>query len=87
MNEPIFIEAKHLGSVLEARLRTLISSPDKRRRAREMKRMLSLLRFLKLDHGEASAKVTGLALGLRSDGELGLWLIYETPTNIEGDIT
>jgi hypothetical protein len=85
---PIFIEASKLGSVVEAKVRQIIVISDKRKRAREMKKLCSLLRFLAIAPTEIPERdgPTGMALGVRSDGELGLWLIYDSATNIRGNI-
>lgn len=96
MIAPIFIEAKLLGSTIEAKVRQILVMPDKRKRKRAMKNLLSLLRFLSLapfptqqltEDGVAdTTPPSGLALGIRSDGELGLWLVYESPIKIQGNI-
>ena len=96
MIAPIFIEAKRLGSVVEARVRQMLVITDKRKRAREIKQLLNLLRYLALapaptqqltiDGQADSTPPSGIALGIRSDGELGLWLIYESPTKVQGEI-
>lgn len=96
MIAPIFIEAKRLGSVTEAKVRQILTIPDKRKRANEAKKLINLLRFLTLapfplqqltEDGTADpTPPSGIALGIRSDGELGLWLIYDSPTKIQGDI-
>ena len=96
MIAPIFIEAKKLGSVTESRVRQILTTPDKRKRASAMKQLLNLLRFLQLapyqtqqltvDGTADPTPPTGIALGVRSDGELGLWLIYEPAIKIQGEI-
>lgn len=96
MIPPIFIEAKKLGSTVEAKVRHILVMPDKRKRARESRQLLGLLRFLALapyptqqltEEGTPDSRPpTGIALGIRSDGELGLWLIYEPAIKIQGDI-
>lgn len=96
MIPPIFIEAKKLGSIVEVKVRETLAVPDKRKRASEARKLLQLLRFLSLapypgqqldESGSADiSPPSGIALGIRSDGELGLWLIYESPVKIQGDI-
>jgi hypothetical protein len=96
MIAPIFIEARHLGSTVEARVRQILVTPDKRKRKGEARKLLQLLRFLHLapqpsqqltiDGSVDPTPPTGVALGIRADGELGLWLIYDSPTKIQGSI-
>ena len=96
MIEPIFIEARRLGSVVEAKTRQIIHMTDKRKRASEAKKLLNLLRYLNLapyptqqldESGTPdTSPPSGIAIGIRSDGELGLWLIYQSPIKVQGDI-
>ena len=88
MNPILFIELRRLGSIVEARVRQVLTISDKRKRKAEVKKLVNLLRYLVLLPTEIpeDEPVIGIALGIRADGELGLWVIYESPTKIQGDI-
>lgn len=82
-----FIELHRLGSAVEAAVRAALANNDKRKRKSQVRKIVGLLRFvLGLPNLESSGQPAGIALGVRADGELGLWIIFEPATQIQGDI-
>lgn len=84
-NNSLFIEAKRLG-ILEDQLRAMVCAPatTKRDRRADFNCIARILRDLRLV--PPHSVVVGIALGVRSDGELGLWIAIESPVKIQGDL-
>lgn len=79
-----FIESEKLGSIVEGRARGLLQPGTKRERAARVKAIARVLVDLEVIHPVSGMSIS-CAYGVRSDGTVGLLVVFST-IKIQGEI-